>query len=112
MSLILRSLLVLFALSSAVVKADSPLDNVFNVDTVKDGKAVVEGNPKSLKVGDYLYFIHSPYRFKISAINGNKITVDVPAGSDLHDKNSLMREPNAVIKNHLETEQRLNSLDQ
>lgn len=99
--------LSLFLGLSVVAAAANNMEDSFAVKQVAGDHAVVEGKPKDLKVGDYLYFVRSPFRFKVTAINGNQVTVELPAKHDLADSNVLLRNATPVIKKNIDTEVRL-----
>ena len=100
------ALFIAFLLGPTALAANT-LDDVFNVKSIQDGTAIVEGKVKDLKVGDTLYFVRSPYEFPVESIDGNKVTVTLKQGSDLQLGNSLMRNPTPQIKKFIEQEKRL-----
>jgi hypothetical protein len=104
---LLLALLLPGPLATAGIFGNNMADDSFGVKSVGDGKAVVEGAPKDLKVGDDLYFVKSPFHFKVTAIEGNKVTVAVPSGSSLAVGNALLRRANPQIQKNIDTEKRL-----
>ena len=108
LALLFFCLTVLFpAQSFASAFAGNTLDDMFSVKSIDEKEAVLEGNPKNLKEGDLLYFVRSPFKFPVTSVKGNKVTVSLPRGNDLAKGNTLMRHPTEQVKKALDTESRL-----
>jgi hypothetical protein len=105
--ILLLALLLQGPLAMAGIFGNNTMEDSFAVKKVENGKAVVEGTPKDLKVGDDLYFVKSPFHFKVTAIEGNKVTVAVPGDSKLVVGNALLRHDNPQIRKNIDTEKRL-----
>lgn len=88
---------------------ENNLNDLFPVKEIEGSHAVVEGKVMSLKPGQYLYFIRSPFRFQIESISGNKITVKLPASHDLKVGQGLVRNATDSMKKSMDTEKRLKS---
>ncbi len=83
------------------------LDDVFTVKSIEGKSAVTEGSPKSLKAGDTLYFARSPFKFSVTAVKGNQVTIALPDSHDLAVGQTLMRNITEQVKKSLDTESRL-----
>ncbi len=82
-------------------------DDSFAVKSIEGRQAILEGKPKDLKVGDSLYFMRSPFKFTVSSVKGNTVTVTLPESHTLAEGNALLRFPNDAIKKNIQTESRL-----
>lgn len=82
-------------------------EDSFSVKSVEGSQAVVTGKPGGLKAGDYLYFNRSPFRFQVTAVEGEKITVALPERHELKPGLALLRNANDQIKKSIDTETRL-----
>lgn len=107
-----RLMILLQCLVPAAAFAESAfsgnkVDDLFTVKSVASTTAIAEGKPKNLKEGDELYFVRSPYKFTITSVKGNLVTVSLPAEHDLAAGQTLTRNPNAQMKKNIETENRL-----
>lgn len=107
-----RLMILLQCLSPAAAFAGSAfsgnkLDDLFTVKSVTGKAAIAEGKPNGLKEGDTLYFVRSPYKFTVSDVKGNLVTVTLPAEHDLAVGQTLTRNPNEQMKKNIETENRL-----
>jgi hypothetical protein len=91
----------------AGIFGNNKVEDSFSVKSVEGSQAVVTGKPAGLKVGDYLYFNRSPFRFQVTAIEGNDVTVALPERHDLKPGFALLRNPNDQIKKSISTESRL-----
>jgi hypothetical protein len=105
--LILIALLLQSPLAMAGIFGNNKIDDSFSVKSVEGNKAVVTGKPQGLKVGDYLYFNRSPFRFQVTAIDADKVTVALPDRHDLKPGFALLRNANDQIKKSIDTETRL-----
>jgi len=83
------------------------IDDVFTVKAMDSKQATLEGAPKGLKTGDSLYFARSPFKFAVTAVTGNKVTIALPDKNDLAVGNTLMRKETDAIKKAIDTEGRL-----
>jgi hypothetical protein len=86
---------------------NNKIEDSFSVKSVEGNQAVVTGKPAGLKVGDYLYFNRSPFRFQVTAIEGEKVTVALPERHELKPGFALLRNANDQIKKSIDTESRL-----
>lgn len=102
-----KLLLLSLFISQASFAMENTIDDMFNVKEVNGKTAIAEGKVKSLKAGDKIYFVRSPFVFNITAVKGNQITVEVPANSDLAAGMSLVRNPTDAIKKGIDTEAKL-----
>jgi len=87
--------------------AGNTTDDLFTVKSISGKSAVTEGAARSLKEGDLLYFARSPFKFKVTAVKGNQVTVALPDSHDLAVGQNLMRNQTEQAKKALETESRL-----
>lgn len=83
------------------------IDDLFTVKSLSEGSAVTEGQVKGLKEGDSLYFARSPFKFKVTAIKGKQVTVELPAKHDLAVGQNLMRNLTDQTRKAMDTEKRL-----
>jgi hypothetical protein len=83
------------------------LDDVFKVTKLEGKEATTEGTPKDLKAGDWLYFARSPFKFKVTAVTGNKVTIALPEKHDLGIGQTLVRKETDAMKKAIDTEGRL-----
>ena len=83
------------------------IDDMFVVKSIAGKSAVTEGTAKGLKEGDILYFARSPFKFTVTAVKGNQVTVALPDNHDLAVGQSLMRNLTEQVKKSLDTESRL-----
>lgn len=83
------------------------IDDVFTVKSMEGKQAKLEGTPKGLKAGDTLYFARSPFKFTVTAVSGNQVTIALPGTQDLAVGNTLMRKEPDTVKKALDTEGRL-----
>ena len=105
---------VLFALLAQMPLAmaggifgNNKIEDSFPVKSIEGNQAVLSGAPNGLKAGDKLYFNRSPFRFTVTAVEGNKITVALPDKNDLKVGNALLRHSNPQIDKSISTEERL-----
>lgn len=109
----MKALLVLaLAFVSGLAQAEglfgkNGTDDVFNVKSVQGRQAVVTGKIKDLKSGDVLYFARSPFRFTVTEVKGNDVTIALPDSHDLHEGSSVIRFPTDAIKKNIATESKL-----
>jgi hypothetical protein len=83
------------------------LDDTFPVKKIEGKEATAEGAPKDLKAGNYLYFARSPFKFKVTAVTGNQVTIALPEKHDLAVGNTLVRKETDAMKKAIDTEGRL-----
>lgn len=79
----------------------------FAVKAVEASQATLEGTPEDLKVGDTLYFTRSPFKFTVTGIKGNQVTVALPPSHSLTVGAALLRYSNDNIKKNMQTESKL-----
>ena len=79
----------------------------YDVLVVEAGKAEVSGDPAGLSVGADLYYARSPFKFTITAIRGNVITVALPERHELRPKQTLYRAPTDAMKKSMKLEAKL-----
>jgi len=99
------ALLPSLALASAF--SGNTIDDLFTVKKIEAKQATLEGQAKTLKEGDTLYFARSPYKFTITSVKGNVVTIALPDGHDLAVGQNLMRNITGHVKQALDTEKRL-----
>jgi hypothetical protein len=90
-------------------KADNTLNDVFTVTAVNGAQATLTGKVESVKAGDSLYFIRSPFKFKVLSAGTNSVVIELPPSSDVVVSNTMVRNPTPTIKKALETESKLKS---
>lgn len=99
------------ALSSALAFGSAfsgnTIDDLFTVKKIEGKQATVEGKAKGLKEGDSLYFARAPYKFTVTAVKGDQVTIALPDTHDLAVGQALMRNMTDVVKRYLNTEKRL-----
>jgi|GEM_PF-4971915 len=83
------------------------VDDMFTIKSIEGKSAVTEGTPKGIKAGDTLYFARSPFKFSVTAVKGNQVTIALPDSHDLAVGQTLMRNITEQVKKSLETEGRL-----
>ena len=105
--LLLALLLASPAAMASGVFGNNKMDDSFSVVSVENGQATLTGTPKSLKAGDTLYFIRSPFQFKVTEVKGDKVTVALPDRHDLAKGAALLRFPTEPIKKGIDTEAKL-----
>ncbi len=103
----LLSALLLLTISICDMAFANRLDDTFVVRSVGEKEAVLEGTPKNLKAGDTLYFIRSPFQFKVASVKGEQVTIELPEKHDLQPSNALVRSLTSGIKKGIDTEDRL-----
>ncbi|MGZ3651096.1 MAG: hypothetical protein ACXVB9_20770 [Bdellovibrionota bacterium] len=86
---------------------NNTLDDMFTVKKIEGKQATLEGASKGLKAGDLLYFARSPFKFTVTGVAGNQITIALPEKQDLAVGNNLMRKENDQVKKAIETESKL-----
>ena len=106
-ALILTLLLQATSASANGLFGNNKADDVFAIKQLEGRQLVVEGTPKSLKSGDHLYSPKSPFKFTVTDVKGNSITLALPERHELKEGMSLLRSPTAPIKKALETEAKL-----
>lgn len=100
-------ILALFTLPAHAGLFGGGIDDDFTVKTLDGKTATLEGQAKTLKEGDLLYFVRSPYNFTITAVKGNTVTIALPEKQDLKVGNVLSRKETDQIKKAIETEKKL-----
>lgn len=83
------------------------VDDTFAIKTLDAKQAVLEGTPKGLKAGDLLYSNKSPFKFTVTEVKGNTVTVAIPERHELKADMSLLRLPTDPIKKAIDTEAKL-----
>lgn len=103
-SFVLYSLMLSLSTPALAGSAD-----YFIVKEVKGKQAILTGDTNGLKAGDIVYYGHSPFRFTISSVTENELTISLPEGAstDLKNGSTLLREPTTAIKKGINTERRL-----
>lgn len=108
----MRAFILCFSLLLAPLGAHALLggntaEDSFAVKSVEGRQAQLEGTVKDLKVGDTLYFVRSPFKFTVTAVSGNKVTVALPDNHGINPGHALLRHPNEMIKKGMATENKL-----
>lgn len=98
---------LLFVAQPAI--AANTVDDIFTVSSLTSSQATLTGKVLSLKSGDSLYFMRSPFKFKISAVGTNSVVIELPIGSDVVAGNTMVRSPTPTIQKALDTESKLKS---
>ncbi len=83
------------------------VDDMFTIKSISGKTAVTEGAAKGLKAGDSLYFARSPFKFTVTEVKGNQVTVAIPETNDLAVGQTMMRNITEGVKKSLDTEGRL-----
>jgi hypothetical protein len=83
------------------------LDDRFAVKVIEAHKAILEGTPKNLKEGDTLYYMRSPFQFRVQAVKGDQVTIALPEKHELAKGTVLLRYPTAAIQRSIDAENRL-----
>jgi hypothetical protein len=83
------------------------IEDTFTVKSMEGKLAKLEGTAKNLKAGDLLYFPRSPFKFTITTVSGNVVTIALPEKQDLAVGSALVRKEPESVKKALETESRL-----
>jgi hypothetical protein len=99
-------LLCLVSLATSAPAFASNIDEMLTVKLVQPQQATLEGKP-GLKAGDKVYFARSPFQFPVTAVNGNMITITLPAGSDVGVGQTMVRQPTDAMKKAMNTEDKL-----
>lgn len=87
--------------------AGNTIDDMLTVKKVEGQQAVLEGKTAGLKAGDKLYYYRSPFQFPITAVNGNQVTVTLPANSEITAGQNMVRQPTDSMKKAMDTEEKL-----
>lgn len=87
--------------------AGNKIDDLFTVKSITGKSALTEGKANGLKEGDTVYFARSPYKFSVTAVKGNQVTIALPDGHDVAVGQTFMRNQTEAVKKALETENRL-----
>ncbi len=95
------------ALALASPFSGNTIDDLFEIKKIEGKQATLEGHPKALKIGDILYFARSPFKFTITAVKGNQVTIALPEKNDLAVGQNLMRNATEQVRHALDTEKRL-----
>jgi hypothetical protein len=103
----MKKILLVAAAALAILPFFASAADALVVKAIDGNKAKLIGNAQGLKSGDYLYFSRSPFRFTISEVKGNEITIDLPNGSAPPVNSSLLRAPDESIKKNMQMEQKL-----
>jgi hypothetical protein len=107
--LLLIGLLLTLPRAEASLFGSNTIEDIFTVKKIENGEATLEGTPKTLKAGDKLYFVRSPFQFSVKSV---KVIITLPSAADLEVGNTLMRKPNDQIKNGIRGEQQLKSTEE
>jgi len=105
--LILTFLLQVSTAAASGLFGNNKADDVFAVKQLDGKQLVVEGAAKNLKAGDTLYSQKSPFKFTVTEVKGNTITLSLPDRHELKEGMSLLRMPTDPIKKALDTEAKL-----
>lgn len=95
------------ALAGGSAFSGNKIDDLFTVKSITGKSALTEGKASGLKEGDTVYFARSPYKFTVTAVKGNQVTVALPDGHDVEVGNTMMRNETDTVKKALNTENRL-----
>jgi hypothetical protein len=106
-ALILTFLLQISTASANGLFGNNKVDDVFAIKQLEGKQLVATGAPKGLKPGDILYSQKSPFKFTVTEVKGNSVTLTLPERHELKEGMSLLRMPTAPIKKAIETEARL-----
>ncbi len=83
------------------------VDDLFTVKSLDGKQATLDGKAKGLKEGDTLYFARSPYKFSVTAVSGNQVTIALPEKHDLATGATLMRNSTEQVLKAIDTESKL-----
>ncbi len=93
--------------ASASAFSGNKIDDLFEIKSITGKTALASGKTAGIKEGDWLYFSRSPFRFQVSSVKGNQITVNLPDGHDLQVGQNLLRNETDAIKKAINKEKRL-----
>ena len=93
--------------AQASLFGNNSVDDLFTVKSIGDGQIVLEGDPKTLKEGDKLYYAHPPYQFTITSVKGKIVTVAAPDTSDLAVGKTMMRKANDQVNKGIADEKKM-----
>lgn len=105
-----RALLLVGCVMSLILAATAVAGRItdeFEIKKINGNEAIVQGEPREVKAGDDLYFPLPPYRFRVTAVNGNELKVALPPSHSLTPGRYLLRKPNEIIKKYIDTESKL-----